>query len=210
MFNIGGNAIEFVRQWPHLDNLIYNICDDNDDILKNAIQYADKLITSYVLLVRWMLLLKTQLLNILYGSLIWNLNHDCIAEVCVAWRKGDPRVWGLPANTHCKRLPVICDSNPFLDVVFCRTRNCINCCLNSSREIVNYVARHGVCFSRIRSPIGSNALHCCQRYGARTNDISIINSGLINRYVRCRYSDELISRASALLELIFVRDHSFN
>ena len=67
-----------------------------------------------------------------------------------------------------------------------------------------------VFFSRMRSPIGSNALQCCQRYGARANDISIINSGLINRYVRCRYSDELISRASALLELIFIRVHSFN
>ena len=62
----------------------------------------------------------------------------------------------------------------------------------------------------MRSPTGSNALHCCQRYGARANDISIINSDLINRYVRCRYWDELISRASALLELIFIRNHSFN
>ena len=44
----------------------------------------------------------------------------------------------------------------------------------------------------------------------RANDTSIFNSGLINRYVWCRYSDELISRASALLELIFIRDHSFN
>ena len=34
MFNIGGNAIEFVRQWPHLGNLINDICDDMDDILK--------------------------------------------------------------------------------------------------------------------------------------------------------------------------------
>ena len=34
-------------------------------------------------------------------------------------------------------------------------------------------------------------------YGVRANDISIINSGLINRCVRCRYSDELISRASS-------------
>ena len=34
--------------------------------------------------------IKTQLLNIfcgsLYGSVVWNLNHDCIAEVCVPWR----------------------------------------------------------------------------------------------------------------------------
>ena len=94
--------------------------------------------------------IKTQLLNIfcsLYGSVVWNLNHVCIVEVCVAWRKGVRSVWGLPDDTHCKRLPVICDSIPFLDVVFCRTTNFINCCLNSSSEIVNYVARHGVFFS---------------------------------------------------------------
>ena len=34
MFNISSNAIEFVRQWPHLGNLINDICDDKDDILK--------------------------------------------------------------------------------------------------------------------------------------------------------------------------------
>ena len=34
MFNIGGNAIEIVRQWPHLGNLINDICDGKDDILK--------------------------------------------------------------------------------------------------------------------------------------------------------------------------------
>ena len=34
IFNIGGNAIEFARQWLHLGNLINDICDDKDDILK--------------------------------------------------------------------------------------------------------------------------------------------------------------------------------
>ena len=58
--------------------------------------------------------------------------------------------------------------------------------------------------------IGSNVSHCCQRYGAQAHDILIINFGLINRFGRCSYSDELISRASALLELIFIRYHSFN
>ena len=66
--------------------------------------------------------IKTQFLNIccssLYGSVDWNLNHVCIAEVCVAWHKGVRRVCGLPADTHCDFLPVICDSIPFLDVVF--------------------------------------------------------------------------------------------
>ena len=43
-------------------------------------------------------------------------------------------------------LIVNCDSIPFLDVVFCCSTNFINYCLNSSSEIVNYVARHGVFF----------------------------------------------------------------
>ena len=106
----------------------------------------------------------------LFGSVVWDLNHACIAEICVAWRKGVRRVLGLPADTRCELLPVICDSIPFLDV-FCRTTHFINCCLNSSSETVSYVARRGVFFSRMRSPIGSNAFYCCQRYGERANDI---------------------------------------
>ena len=66
--------------------------------------------------------IRTQLLNIfcssVCGSVVWNLNHVCIAEVCVPWRKGVRRVWDLPADTHCELLPVICHSIPFLDVVF--------------------------------------------------------------------------------------------
>ena len=34
MRNIGGNAVQFVRQWAHLGNLINDIFDDKDDILK--------------------------------------------------------------------------------------------------------------------------------------------------------------------------------
>ena len=64
----------------------------------------------------------------------------------MAWHKGFRRVWGLPADTRCEFLPVICDSIPFVDGVFCRTTNFINCSLNTSSETVNYVARHGVFF----------------------------------------------------------------
>ena len=64
----------------------------------------------------------------------------------MACHKGVRRVWDLPDDTHYELLPVICDSIQFLDVVFCRTTNFINCCLNISWEIVSYVARHGVLF----------------------------------------------------------------
>ena len=94
--------------------------------------------------------IKAQLLNMfcsrLYCSVVWNLNHVCIAGVCVAWCKGVRRVWCHAADTHCEHLPVICDSIKFLDVVFCRTTHFLDCCLNSFSVIVNYVARHDVFF----------------------------------------------------------------
>ena len=57
MFNIGGNANEFVRQWPHLGNLINDICDDKDDILKKRNTMCGQ-INNVLFLVRWMLLLR--------------------------------------------------------------------------------------------------------------------------------------------------------
>ena len=156
------------------------------------------------------LLLNTCCIN-LYGSVVWDLNHVCIAKVCVAWCKSIRRVWGLPADTHCELLPVICDSIPILVVVFCHSTNCINCCLNSSRVTVSYVTRHGVFFF---TNAFSNWQYCITLLSAvwcmGKRYISIINSGLIIIYVRCHYSDELISRASALLEFIFITEHSFN
>jgi len=39
-------------------------------------------------------------------------------------------------------------------------------CLTSD-SLVNYVARHGVYVLRQNSPVGSNALWCCMRFGLR-------------------------------------------
>ena len=35
-----------------------------------------------------------------YGSVLWDLAHSSVEDVCIAWRKGLKRVWGLPARTH--------------------------------------------------------------------------------------------------------------
>ena len=154
---------EFVRQWPHLGNLINDICDDKNNILKNAIQCADKFITSYVFLVRWMLLLRHSCwffavvcMVVYFGILImFSLLRFAWLGVRASGEIGVTTLLILIVNFYR-----ICDSIPFLDVVFCRNTNCINCCLNSSSEILHYVTRHGF-FSRMRSPIGSNALRCC-------------------------------------------------
>jgi len=40
-----------------------------------------------------------------------------IFVICITWRKGIRRLWGLPYNTHCDILPVLCDALPVFDVL---------------------------------------------------------------------------------------------
>ena len=86
MFNIDGNAIEFVRLWPQLGNSINNICDDKDDILKKLSTMCGQINNVLCFFGKVDAVIKTQLLTIfcssLYDSVVWNLNHVCIAEVC--------------------------------------------------------------------------------------------------------------------------------
>ena len=62
--NIGGNAIEFVRQWPHLGNLISDICDDKDDILKKRNTMCGQINNVLCFFGKVDAVIKTQLLNI--------------------------------------------------------------------------------------------------------------------------------------------------
>ena len=64
--------------------------------------------------------------------------------MCIDWRNGHRRVWGLPFNTHCDLLPLICCSISILDELFRHTAQFINQCLSSECLIMSNVARHGV------------------------------------------------------------------
>ena len=57
----------------------------------------------------------------LYGSVLWDLSHSRIEDVCIAWRKGLKLALGLRWRTHSTLLPSITDSLPLRDELFCRT-----------------------------------------------------------------------------------------
>jgi len=50
------------------------------------------------------------------------------------------------------------------DELFCRMAKIVLQCFASNNSIVNFVARHGVYFRRMSSPIGLNTQLCCERY----------------------------------------------
>ena len=74
----------------------------------------------------------------------WNLESPVIQDVCIDWRKRLWRVWGLPFNTCCDLLPVMCCSIYILDELFSRTAQFINQCLSSDCLTISNVAPHGV------------------------------------------------------------------
>ena len=42
-----------------------------------------------------------------YGSVLWDMSHSCVEDVCIAWRNGLRRALSLPGRTHCDLLPLV-------------------------------------------------------------------------------------------------------
>jgi len=103
-FHIGGNRIEILAQWPHLGHMVTNKCDDDADIMdrrnsmvgqiNNVLRYFGKLPAAVKLKLMY------AYCSCFYGCEVWDLSNGCINNVCVTWRKGVRRVWGLPYNTQ--------------------------------------------------------------------------------------------------------------
>jgi len=74
----------------------------------------------------------------------------------------------------------------------------------SEFDIVKFVVRHGIVFSRMYSPIGRNAFYCTSRFVLKLEDICYIDEQLIQSYVEGEYSDNLIQSVVLLLEMLFI------
>jgi len=94
---------------------------------------------------------------------------------------------------------------PLIDELSCRCATFIANALDSDSDVVSYVARHGVYYGRMLSPIGRNAYFCCSRYGVSLYDIAFITKDFVRSYVRRAQSLDVILTVRCLLELLYVR-----
>ena len=83
-----------------------------------------------------------------------------------------------------------------LDELCCRTPRLLRSCLGSDSPIVSTVARHGIYYGCMHSPLGRNAFFCCSRYDV-SDILSVARSHMVSRYVDSHISAQL--RASMLL-----------
>ena len=96
-----------------------------------------------------------------------------------------------------------------MDEVCRRSYNCINARLSSDCFLVSFVARQGIFYSRMASPLERNTQFCCTRYGGRTQVISFIRNNYINYRMTCNHQEDVLQTADLLSELCFLRDGSF-
>ena len=75
--------------------------------------------------------------------------------MCIAWRKGARRIWGLPFDTHNVFLPGICDDVSILNELCFRLMRFVSNCLSSECMLIRFVTRHGL-MSGMRSLVGRN------------------------------------------------------
>jgi len=92
-----------------------------------------------------------------------------------------------------------------MDEVACRCATFISGCLDSDGDVVNFVARHGVYFTIMLSPIGRSSLFCCRRFGVRLSAIAHINKSFVRAHYRSQVTVSYGRSVYLLLELLFVK-----
>ena len=113
------------------------------------------------------------------------------------------------SQTHSELLPFLSCQPPLSDAIAKRFVTYIQRCLVSNCETVRSVTRYGIWFGRMASPIGCSVQYCCSKYGFTADDISCV---LVKRIVEDfieKADSGVIDKARKLLELIFVRNGSF-
>ena len=93
--------------------------------------------------------------------------------------------------------PVLANTIPIPDELHRRTDHFINKCLSSKCRVVQAIARHGVYFGLMKSPIGRNVFQYCSRYSVRSLAISEVTF-LINKFVHNNINEELVWKANLI------------
>ena len=215
-FYTDSKLIENVNQYAHLGHIITSDFEDTYDITHRRNCFIGQTNSFLCIFNKIDLIVKLKLYksycSSIYGCELWSLGNNNIEVFCIAWRKALRRILRLPYNAHSYFLPILSDSIPILDEICKRSTRFIMSCIFSPSNLVRSVAYYGVAFARYNSPLGSNALFCCHRYGWAIEPflLSLINVG--NNFFKQWFKDQITevesTNAMFLLEMLSGMDNS--
>ena len=109
LFCLDGNALPFVDKCCHLGHMLSSCLDDKQDILSRRASMCGKVKNILCHFNKCDPLVRLKLMRSycsdLYGSVLWDMSHSSVDNVCIAWRKGLRRALGLPWRIRpCWRL----------------------------------------------------------------------------------------------------------
>jgi len=104
-FFIDGQRIQRVSKYTHLGHVISANLDDKEDIINKRNSLCGKINSVLCYFCERDALVKLKLLRSycsdFYGSVLWDLSHSSVEDVCIAWRRGLRRAWGLLSVVSC-------------------------------------------------------------------------------------------------------------
>ena len=115
-----------------------------------------------------------------YGSPLWEFDINCIDRFYVAWRKGIRRLPGLPYNTYCELLNLICDDLPTDNQIDGRTCKCLASCKASDHVLTQLF--YNLAHDGSQSTACNNISFICSKYG-------LIRYNCTECVMECRGSD---------------------
>jgi len=204
--------ISLVKEYCHLGHIITADLDDKTELISKRNLLCGKINNVLCYFKNCDPFVKIKLLRHycydFYGSNLWNLAHNNIEDICITWRKSLRRIWNLPVCTHCRLLGPICSLLPLKYELNCRSASFIVKSLSSANRTVNFVARNGVFFRRMLSPIGCNAFYCASFYGLSVADLDCIDKHLAWQVVQQLEIAPVSDSLSVIKELLGIKFNS--
>jgi len=148
------NFLALVKKYMPITDLGHHISanlDDKSDILSRSRSLCGKINNLLCQFSNCDPFVKLRLLRNFccdfYGCTLWDLAHSSINDLCIAWRKGLRRMWGLPYRAHSVLLAPLCDLLPLGYELLYRIGVFIWKCLDNDNKVVSNVTRNGIFFS---------------------------------------------------------------
>jgi len=123
-FFVGLQSIDFDKTGLicYLGHIISHNCDDSDDLYAKKTNLIGQVNTILCTFRHVNCSTKTRLVksycNSFFGAEIWDMSHNGIEAICVAWRKGIRRIRWLSNTTHSTLTPELCGMNVALVDMF--------------------------------------------------------------------------------------------
>ena len=130
-----------------------------------------------------------------------DLSQSYVEDVCIAWRRGLRRVWGLPPRTHAALIAPLYGLLPLKAELACRCAGFITKCFRRANQTVRLIATQGVFSQRMLSPIGRNAQYCAALFVVSISNIAAITKRMARTRAEAQMSKTDFDKLKVISEI---------